>query len=73
MVFTVLHYIVLIRMNISINKKHISHVISYYIPPKCSEEKEPEDEQLCIPVCIHICRQLVIIHVHCWHIWSLYL
>ena len=27
---------------------YISHVISYYIPPKCCEEKEPKDEQLCI-------------------------
>ena len=29
---------------------HISHVISYYILPKCCKEKEPEDEQLCIAV-----------------------
>ena len=28
---------------------HSSHV-SYYIPPKSCEEKEPEDEQLCITV-----------------------
>ena len=24
--------------------------MSYYTPPKCSEEKEPKDEQLCITV-----------------------
>ena len=29
---------------------HISDIISYYILPKCCEEKEPEDEQLCITV-----------------------
>ena len=27
---------------------HISHIISYYMPPKCCKEKEPKDEQLCI-------------------------
>ena len=32
------------------NCNHISHVIFYYIPPKCCKEKEPEDEQLCIAV-----------------------
>ena len=32
------------------NCNHISHIISYYILPKCCEEKEPEDEQLCIAV-----------------------
>ena len=30
------------------NCYHISHIISCYILPKCCEEKEPEDEQLCI-------------------------
>ena len=34
----------------SCNCYHISHIISYYIPPKCCEEKEPKDEQLCITV-----------------------
>ena len=29
------------------NHTYTSHVI-FYIPPKCCEEKEPEDEQLCI-------------------------
>ena len=32
------------------NCSHISHIISYYIPPKCCEEKEPEDKQLCTTV-----------------------
>ena len=32
------------------NCSHISHVISYYILPKCYEEKETKDEQLCITV-----------------------
>ena len=34
----------------SCNCNHISHVISCYIPPECCEEKEPEDEQLCIAI-----------------------
>ena len=29
---------------------HTSHIISFHIPPKCCEEKEPEEEQLCIAV-----------------------
>ena len=32
------------------NCNHIKHVISYYIQPKCCEEKEPKDEQLCMTV-----------------------
>ena len=32
------------------NCNHISHVISLNIPPKCCEENEPKDEQLCITV-----------------------
>ena len=32
------------------NYNCISHVISYYILPKSCEEREPEDEQLCIAV-----------------------
>ena len=32
------------------NCTYTSHVVSYYIPPKCCEEKESEDEQLCITV-----------------------
>ena len=27
-----------------------SHVVYYYMLPKCCEEKEPKDEQLCIVV-----------------------
>ena len=34
----------------SYNCNYISHIISYYILPKCCEEKEPEDEQLYIAV-----------------------
>ena len=34
----------------SCNCNHISHVHYCYIPPKCCEEKEPKDEQLCIIV-----------------------
>ena len=34
----------------SYNCNHISHVISYYILPRCCKEKEPKDEQLCIAV-----------------------
>ena len=34
----------------SCNYNHISHVISSYILPKCCEEKEPKDKQLCIAV-----------------------
>ena len=34
----------------SCNCNNTSHIISYYIPAKCSEEKEPEDKQLCITV-----------------------
>ena len=30
------------------NCSHISHIISCYIAPKCCEEKEGKDEQLCI-------------------------
>ena len=30
------------------NCNHISHVISFHIPPKWCKEKEPKDEQLCI-------------------------
>ena len=33
----------------SCNYNHIIHVI-FYILPKCCEEKEPGDEQLCIAV-----------------------
>ena len=33
----------------SCNCTYTSHIISY-ISPKCWEEKEPEDEQLCITV-----------------------
>ena len=29
---------------------YINHVVSSHIPPKCCEEKEPKDEQLCITV-----------------------
>ena len=29
---------------------HISHIISYYIPPKSYKERELKDEQLCIAV-----------------------
>ena len=32
------------------NHSHTSHIISFYIPPKCCEEKEPKDEQLCVTV-----------------------
>ena len=32
------------------NHSHISHIISYYILPKCYKEKEPKDKQLCIAV-----------------------
>ena len=31
------------------NCTYTSHVVSYILP-KCCEEKEPEDEQLCIAV-----------------------
>ena len=34
----------------SCNCNHVSHIISYYILPKCCEEREPEDKQLCIAV-----------------------
>ena len=34
------------------NYTHTSHIFSCYIPPKCCEEKEPADEQLCIAVYI---------------------
>ena len=34
----------------SYNCNHISHVISLNILPKCCEEKEPNDEQLCVAV-----------------------
>ena len=34
----------------SCNCNHISHGIFPYILPKCCEEREPEDEQLCIAV-----------------------
>ena len=42
MVFTVLHYIVLIRVHVSIKKSCncVSHTIPYYIPPRCCEVKE---------------------------------
>ena len=33
----------------SYNCTYISHIISYILP-KCCEEKEPKDEQLCIAV-----------------------
>ena len=29
---------------------YIIHIISYYLLPKCCEEKEPEDDKLCITV-----------------------
>ena len=32
------------------NCNHISHLISYYIPPQCCKEKGPKDEQMCITV-----------------------
>ena len=34
----------------SYNCNNISHVTSLNIPPKCCEEKEPKDKQLCIMV-----------------------
>ena len=34
----------------SYNCIYASHIISSHILPKCCEEKEPEDEQLCITV-----------------------
>ena len=34
----------------SCNCNYISHIISYHTLPKCCEEKEPKDKQLCIAV-----------------------
>ena len=32
------------------NCNYTGHIVSYCILPKCCEEKEPKDEQLCITV-----------------------